>query len=99
MSEIVEMKYKYAKSSHAAAFALVGWFLMIPPIFPNQEIVPNAPLSQWKTIDTYQTAVGCQTELAKLTALVAGNVTQNPIQKRTLAAQCVSSDDLRLNSN
>jgi hypothetical protein len=84
------------KFRHAAALTLVGWYLMIPPIFQNQEPDKDAPLAQWKTIDTYQTGAGCRDELAKLTALVAGNINYSAIQRRTLDAECVSADDPRL---
>ena len=44
---------------HAAALALVGWYLMSPPIQAFKESpVPelSAPLSQWTSVSAFDTA-------------------------------------------
>jgi hypothetical protein len=45
---------------HAAALALVGWYLMVPPspngIFPNEK----APLSEWVIITGADSAYECR---------------------------------------
>jgi len=43
------------KSRHAAALALVGWFLMVPP---NKK--DDAPLSEWFVSHSYGSAQACQ---------------------------------------
>jgi len=83
---------------HAAALALVGCYLMMPPVSQNHQLVENAPLSQWDKIESYDTAAACRNELAKLTALIAGNITYSLIQRRVLAGKCVAADDPRLHS-
>jgi hypothetical protein len=44
------------KLCHAAAVALVGWYLMLPPVRPDGSVNANAPLLKWKTSKTYDTA-------------------------------------------
>ncbi len=52
---------------HAAALALVGWYLMAPPPGPPRSTFANtappndgAPLNQWTTWDSYDSAQGCE---------------------------------------
>jgi hypothetical protein len=40
---------------HAAALALVGWYLMMPPSKKN-----DAPLSEWTISHSYASAEACQ---------------------------------------
>jgi hypothetical protein len=40
---------------HAAALALVGWYLMVPPMYQHHEIDDKAPLSQWRIIQSFDT--------------------------------------------
>ena len=87
------------KSGLAAALILVVWYLIMPPVYPGEQLGDDAPFSQWQTINTFQTAAGCRDELAKLTVLIAGNVSHSLIQRRVLAAQCVAADDPRLKAN
>jgi hypothetical protein len=88
------------KPCYAAALALVGWCLIMPPISDDHQVVKkNAPISHWETIETYATADACRNELAKLTALIAGNINYTVIQRRVLAGKCVADDDPRLHSD
>jgi hypothetical protein len=48
------------KPRHAAALALVGWYLMAPP---NKKA--DAPLSEWTVGHTYDSAQACQDALVK----------------------------------
>lgn len=59
------------KLCHAAAFALVGWYLMLPP--PHTEYAQSgqildvraddeAPLSEWAIARSYDTAAQCMAE-------------------------------------
>jgi hypothetical protein len=43
------------KVRHATALALAGWYLMMPPA--NQL---GAPLSQWKTLESFDSASQCR---------------------------------------
>ena len=84
----------------AAALALVGWSLIMPPLSDNRQMVEkNAPLSRWDTIGTYDTAAACSHELDKLTAVLAGNINYSVIQRRVLAGKCLAADDPRLHSD
>jgi len=38
---------------HAAALDLVSWYLMTPPVRPDGSVNVAAPLSKWKTSNTY----------------------------------------------
>jgi hypothetical protein len=87
------------KPRHAASIALVSWSLIMPPLSQDHQLAQKAPLSQWQTIDTFDTAVACKTELAKLTSIVAGNVTHTVIERRVLAGKCLAADDPRLHSD
>jgi hypothetical protein len=53
------------KSHHAAALALVGWYLISPNRLPNStEHDVHAPLSQWTKIDNYATRDQCESAKA-----------------------------------
>ena len=88
------------KFRHIAGLTLVGWCLIMPPLSQDrQEVEKNAPLSRWDTVGNYQTATGCKAELAKLTALITGNINLSVIQRRVLAGKCVAADDPRLHAD
>ncbi len=57
------------------------------------------PLSRWDTIGSYDNAAKCKSELAKLTALLADNISLSVIQQRVLAGKCLAADDPRLHSD
>jgi hypothetical protein len=85
---------------HIAGLTLVGWCLIVPPVSqPNQMLEKNAPFSQWVKIETYDTAAACRNELAKLTAVVSGNINLSLVQRRALSAKCVAADDPRLHAD
>ena len=64
------------KPRHAAAFALVSWYLMIPPILPIGDTVDvkngrwwtqtAAPLSKWQISSSYDSASDCENLKDKL---------------------------------
>jgi hypothetical protein len=49
------------KLSHAAALALVGWYLMVPPITDGEKAIP--PISQWGLDYSFDSAAACQAVL------------------------------------
>jgi hypothetical protein len=72
-------RYKASmKLCHAAALALVGWYLMMPPlIWEEKEIGAHplafhidfdAPISKWDTLGSFDSAEQCQDEGAKRVA-------------------------------
>lgn len=66
--EIVRRNIASMKPRHAAALALVGWYLMLPPLRvegpasdPNTPVEADtkAPLSQWTIVLGFDTAKEC----------------------------------------
>ena len=95
---------------HAAAIALVGWYLLMPPIAMEGErakVDGSVPLSQWDHGDrVYQTESECEEENAKLRAIAeshknwigpSGSVAAASDRYVLLTNQrCVATDDPRL---
>jgi hypothetical protein len=79
------------KPRHAAALALVIWYLMVPPTIP---VEPKAPLADWMRIATYNTANDCVREFFKHHRSPNGE--HDLIAETPVWARCVSSDDPRL---
>jgi hypothetical protein len=54
---------------HAAALALVGWYLMMPPLAgpnaSNLRVDLTAKLSQWEIVDSFDSADVCRVALLK----------------------------------
>ncbi len=85
---------------HAAALALVGWYLMVPPATPDwRDADPKAPLSEWLTDGSYDNVNDCNEAIVRL-------YEQAPIPKpetmsyglwvQNRQAVCVATDDPRL---
>ncbi len=85
------------KLRHTAALALVGWYLMLPPVvsrWPLRE-QSNAPLSRWAIMASFDSAEHCENAHANLDeehkdrsdALVF------------LGVACIGTDDPRLKGN
>jgi hypothetical protein len=99
------------KFRHAAAFAVMGWYLISPPTLSNTTADVAAPLSHWQIISSFDTAIGCehrrrteekrindpkvQAELAAKTK----NWNLATAQARVTASVCVASDDPRFKQN
>jgi hypothetical protein len=91
------------KPRHAAALALVGWYLMVPPLVnAPYKIDMEAPLTSWKLYQTLDTAEECNKALLSAQAKYKHTASApiGSIKKGTRAfalqmtfAQCVSSDD------
>jgi hypothetical protein len=85
---------------HAAALALVGWYLLVP--LPRH---PEAPLSLWTQIGSYDTAKECTD--AQTQAIIRATtsdfhfreVTVEQTRNAFLESQCIETDDPRLKSN
>jgi hypothetical protein len=82
----------------AAALALVGWYLMLPPVKPDGSVNAKAPLSKWRTSNTYDTIDECKEALSGLrggwVGYANGHELNYPSQKDTAA--CIATDDPRL---
>jgi hypothetical protein len=98
------------KPRHAAALALVSWYLIMPPSFDS-----TTPLSKWNRIGTFDSIDKCASFKLTVQQEISDPAGQEKIRKeaaktgkpwnrdlaisRSKAAQCVSSDDLRLKGN
>ncbi len=60
------------KLRHVAALALVGWYLMMPPIPDHGE--PDPPISQWEIRYSFDSAASCQALLNALKTDVTRSV-------------------------
>jgi len=81
------------KPRHAAALALMGWYLLIPT--PGHY---DAPLSYWGHYDSYDTAKECseaQLELVKRAENPNWKDPRLPVGS-VKASECIASDDPRL---
>ena len=47
------------KSHHAAALALVGWYLLLPPWVAQNKFDARAPLSKWQKSGKFGTEKAC----------------------------------------
>jgi hypothetical protein len=89
------------KVRHAAALALVGWYLVLPPMNSWKGlpwIDRNAPLSKWQQRAAFNSAKDCEVARKKhetdfALAVKSANHISSPIDD---GARCVASDDPRL---
>ena len=51
---------------HAAALGLAAWYLILPPPAPSGKRLMDAPLSDWKTVDEFDSESTCLQMRAKL---------------------------------
>jgi hypothetical protein len=86
---------------HAAALALVSWYLMVPPWTaghdgrPIQPLVADsyAPLSKWATEGSFDSAADCGLTLYRLRCCAGDPL---PDRKRADKGSGIKSDDPRL---
>ena len=88
------------KLQHAAALALVGWCLAIPPFDNNMTIQTTAPLSQWRTRCTFNTSAICEQERQRLIAMriKIAKPGKDLVVRSMKASKCIASDDPGLKS-
>jgi hypothetical protein len=94
------------KVQHAATLALIGWYLMIPPLVDAPyKIDTEAPLATWKVYQTFDTADECNKSLTAVKAKYehTASAPLGTIEKGSRAfalqmtfAQCVSSSNPNL---
>jgi hypothetical protein len=83
------------KPRHAAAFALVGWYLMIPPVYQRLRSRP-VPLSKWVVSGSFDSAKKCDEAATKRSAELVKNNRIPTAVDFAETYQCVSTDDPRL---
>ena len=91
------------KPRHAAALALVGWYLMTPP-FRGKEYDVKADLSEWTIMKKFDTRKECKDYPAQLQKSLEERVSQGGPDMRINKwlfdrAQCIETDDPRLKGN
>jgi hypothetical protein len=93
------------KPRHAAALALVGWILMVPPpvLHSSLPVDLGAPLSEWRLFSLHDSAADCEQGLVAFYKLAKTELAANPADERDRIqfyqlenSQCVASDDPRL---
>jgi hypothetical protein len=93
------------KLCHAAALALAGWYLMMPPLKfePSIGVDLSAPLSRWSSRAVFDGAQACNEFRTGYLSKQQAIVNQTPsdrsarlIADQALDSQCISSDDPRL---
>lgn len=92
---------------HAAALALVVWFLLVPPIVldatDQPRVQPTAPLNEWRVYATFESREQCENLRDKIREGERGlpPSEKNAELKREAAASllCVANDDPRLKAN
>ncbi len=91
---------------HAAALALAGWYLMIPPFSREPLSFKNLPVSKWSIYRRYNTPDECR--LARLN--ISAGLLQDPpadfkqrfgdnFKSIFARAKCIATDDPRLKGN
>lgn len=85
------------KPRHAAALALVGWYLMTPPLYKDGELDEKAPLKEWTIINSFDTATECSESVIETSRQMnADTTTSNVVRRRLMLSACISTDDPRL---
>ena len=98
-------RWQNMKSRHAAALALAGWYLMVPPplLHGNPPVDLDAPLSEWRLFSMHKSAAECEKGLVAFYKLAKAELIANPADERDRIqfhqledSQCIASDDPRL---
>ena len=93
---------------HAAAFALVGWYLMVPPLTPGggpHEVLFHAPLSKWEVGEDDDSKAECEESRKEFIGderhitdvCMVGSCDVMVVQYAD--GRCMASDDPRLKNN
>jgi hypothetical protein len=93
---------RISRLGHGAAIALIGWYLMVPPL-PK----PNASLSRWKILKILESEAECRAHRKKMlqeveddesgeSSVITFETPQGEKQFVARAADCFDSTDPRL---
>ena len=87
------------KPRHAAALALVGWYLIAPPIRTPKTGEPyldvHAPYRDWQILHEFKTVDDCEDDAG---GFVDGDVDPQLLLDQRSEAECIATDDPRLKS-
>ena len=89
------------KPRHAAALALVGWYLMLPPLTENPPphaaenalVDTQAPLSQWDSDGSFDSAIQCNRARGQATENVKNMADQEFSDEKAVRARGLSVDE------
>ncbi len=86
---------------HASVLALVGWYLMVPPLIGSFGIADQKPISAWQRFGPYNSESDCEDNKSKWEGSLEGpHSAEDTRQEQGLMASqealCVSEDDPRL---
>jgi len=93
---------------HAAALALVGWYLMTPLAQKSVKSEASAPISTWTIILSYDTAAACESDRARdlkaemnqrfkeVCAAIGIDNFRCKVAMAGATEQCIATDDPRL---
>jgi hypothetical protein len=97
---------------HAAALALVGFYLMVPPQicssgYGTVNVNANEPLSKWTIWHAFDTATECESQLETLKEAAfqraqtgrSQGFLQKLLDNQYFHGQCIATDDPRLKGN
>jgi hypothetical protein len=95
------------KPRHAAALAMVGWYLLYPPWNAEKgREDPGLPLNRWYQVATFDSSADCEArkmkvlevleDLEKQTHDLDGQEIAASMRMRFHQARCVSADDPQL---
>ena len=72
------------KTRHAAALALIGWYLLVPPPVIHSSVPVNldAPLLKWGIFSTHDSAAKCEQTLVAFYKLAKTELVANPADER-----------------
>ena len=89
------------KPRHAAALALVGWYLIGPPLKAGKPSVVdwNAPVSKWLPISFFDTETDCQNTIEAVKARTEEQARQTQAKPPPNRFLCLGDNDPRMKGN
>lgn len=90
------------QAHHAAALALVGWYLLIPPFTPPENYNSSAPLREWQIWKSLEDESACKAAVSHLNEAQLNSI--DPAERYMALVEqmpgfkfeCVASNDPRL---
>lgn len=86
------------KVCRAAALALLGWYLMMPPLGADQLYDNTAPISKWSINSSFNNAMECIDRQAHMLQRAKDQHDKHG-ENAWLSSACIVSDDPRLKGN
>jgi hypothetical protein len=88
------------KPRHVAVLALVGWYLLIPPIDKGGRVEASLPLDYWLNLDSFVTAAECRDAALQRQTEVEREPGNSEARIETYRGwRCIATDDPHLKGN